>query len=172
MIENNTICLRAIEDSDYIEYNKWINDFETNYWRGNYPPESLLQSKVQLQKWSEKSDTQLTIAITVSPKKLIGLIGLRNICNRSRRAEVWIYIGDKSEWGKGYGQSALELLINYSFNELNLHRLWLECDPNHKPAVTCYEKVGFVKEGIHRDGYYKRGRYHDTMVMGLIKEKR
>lgn len=171
MIVNNTICLRAIEETDYIEYNKWINDAETNYWRGNYPPETQMQSKLQLQQWSDKSNTQLCFAILTPSKKLIGFIGLRGICSRSRRAEVWIYIGDKSEWGKGHGKSALDLLINYSFNELNLHRLWLECDPNHKSGVACYEKVGFVKEGIHRDGYFKRGRYHDTIVMGLINNE-
>lgn len=170
MIKSDQITLRAFEKEDYIKYNQWINDPETNYWRGNYPPQSLSKSQDDLNEFLNDSKNLTLAIISNNTNQFIGLIGLRSICYRSRRCEIWIYIGDKTYWNQGYGSNSLKALIDYAFNELNLHRIWLECDANYDSAIRCYLKVGFVKEGILKDGYYKRGKYHDTMIMGLIKK--
>lgn len=52
------------------------------------------------------------------------------------------YIGDIEEWGKGLGTEAIQIFCDYVFNNMNIYRLWLECDPENG-AVRCYEKNGF-----------------------------
>lgn len=173
MIQGKQIKLRAIEPGDAEHYFEWINDAETNQWRGLYHPTSKSEAGAWIEKHALPRADQLTFAIETRTKEnaqtLIGLIGLRGICSRSRRAELWIYIGDKNQWGARYGQDCIATLGDYAFSEMNLFRIWMECDPAYLAAVKCYEKVGFVKEGTLRKAYYRRGEYRDTCMMGLLR---
>ncbi|MSP21498.1 MAG: N-acetyltransferase [Dehalococcoidia bacterium] len=38
-------------------------------------------------------------------------------------------------------------------------------------AIRCYEKVGFTIEGRMRDHRHAAGRYHDTLLMGLLRDE-
>ena len=173
MIKLNNITLRAVAEADADSYFKWINDSETNFYRGLYPPTSEAVAKAWVQEQINQTTEKLSFAVETNEpgtsRELAGFIGLRGICGRSHRAEMWIYLGDKEKWGRGYGQNAISALCQYAFTDMNLHRLWLECDPEHAAGVRCYEKVGFVREGTQRDGYYRRGQFRDTIIMGLLK---
>lgn len=168
MILFNRIRLRAIEVEDRVIYHKWINDSETNFWRGLYHPMSLAEVTERLEELKRPSSEQISLVIEAENSEPIGLVGLRNICLRSRRAEIWIYIGEKKYWNQKFGQEALSALIKYAFDEMNLHRVWLECDPDFKLSVKCYEHVGFCIEGRLKDGYFRHGKYRDTIVMGIV----
>jgi RimJ/RimL family protein N-acetyltransferase len=173
MIQGKKIQLRAIEPKDTELYFEWINDAETNQWRGLHHPTSKAESQAWIQEQMESRADRLTFAIEIAAdeknKALIGFVGLRGICSRSRRAELWIYIGDKKRWGAHHGQDCIATLCRYAFDEMNLFRIWMECDPAFLAAVKCYEKVGFVKEGTLRKAYYRRGEYRDTCMMGLLR---
>lgn len=169
MISGQKIALRALELRDASEFQRWINDPETNYWRGLYHP----MSEVEALKWIERESTpdpnHLTLAIQTLDGCLVGIIGLRGICARSRRAEIWVYLGEKKIWQQGFGTDAILTFCNYAFVEMNLHRIWLECDPRHRAAIRCYEKCGFRIEGRLRDAYFRHGGFHDTVIMGRLR---
>ncbi len=61
----------------------------------------------------------------------------------SRNTEVGISIGAKEWWNKGYGSEAMELMVKYGFETLNMHRVWLRVFERNKRAIRSYEKVGF-----------------------------
>ena len=163
--------LRAIEPSDADEYFKWINDESTNFYRGNYSPTSFADCRQALEDFAATPNSLTLIIAAGDGQTTLGLVGLRGICLRSRRAETWVYIGDPAQWGKGYATDAMRVLLGYAFDSLNLHRIWLECDPKNTGAVKVYERLGFLREGIHRDGYFKRAEYHDTITMGLVRTR-
>ena len=173
MINGKKTILRAIEPSDTESYFGWINDDDTNVLRGLHHPKSKSQSQSWLLGETDTASDRLTLAIDfiTDDNKLCftGLIGLRGICSRSRRAEIWIYIGAKQHWGRGIGTDAICSMCKYAFEQMNLHRIWLECDHDHIGAIKCYEKVGFSREGLLKDGYYKHGQYRDTIIMGLTR---
>jgi len=168
MIRGKNIQLRAIEERDFGLYYSWINDEETNQWRGLYHPTSLEEAKDWIAKQRKKEPERLSLAIETSDRALIGFVGLSSICARSRRAEIWIYIGSKDHWGQGFGEDTIRTLCGYAFNEMNLHRIWLECNPEFENVVRCYEKVGFKTEGFPRDAYYRNGKFRNTCIMGLL----
>lgn len=171
MISSQRLNFRAIENRDVAHYQRWINDSETNFWRGLYHPMSLVEAAEALETLKNSSQSQISLLIETKEFEQIGLVGLRGICPRSRRAEIWIYLGEKKIWNQKYGQEAIATLVNYAFEEMNLHRIWLECDPEYEQSVKCYSKVGFVLEGKLRDGYFRHGRYRDTIIMGLVNSK-
>lgn len=168
MLEGNLVFLRAPEDSDSLHYKNWINDNETNSCRGLYYPTSSKEANLYIAELSEKTQDSFSFTITDKNHNPIGFIGIRNICMRSRRGELWIYIGNKDYWNKGYGQDSLKTLINFSFSEVNLHRIWLECDSSYTAAIKCYENVGFKFEGLLKDGYFRHGQYRNTTIMAIL----
>jgi len=169
MIRGTKVLLRAIEEGDASMHHSWINDEETNQWRGLYHPSNLEESQDWISKQRQKDATRLSLAIEANGA-IIGFVGLQSICPRSRRAEIWVYIGSKAHWGSGFGEDTVRALCRYAFQEMNLHRVWLECNPEFTNVVRCYEKVGFKLEGTLRDGYYRNGKFRDTCIMGLLRD--
>ncbi len=64
----------------------------------------------------------------------------------------------------------MNVLIRFIFNEMNINKIKLHVYSFNERAIRCYEKCGFIKEGVLRQELYRDGRYYDTIVMGLLKE--
>jgi RimJ/RimL family protein N-acetyltransferase len=101
----------------------------------------------------------------------IGVTGCHNIDWPNRSAEIGIYIGEPEQLGKGYGTEAMELLLAYSFNELNLHRVFLRVFDFNSRAIESYRKCGFSEEGRLREVIFREGDYHDVLVMSILEEE-
>jgi RimJ/RimL family protein N-acetyltransferase len=64
---------------------------------------------------------------------------------------------------------AMRVVCRFGFEMMNLQRIELEVYADNARAVHVYEKVGFRLEGTRRHAVFKRGRYHDMHVMGLLE---
>ncbi len=102
-------------------------------------------------------------------KKLIGncSVGMRW---KDRVGSLGIAIGEKEFWGKGFGTEAMRLLVDYSFETLNLQKVELEVHGFNERAFKCYEKVGFKEEARRREAKFINGEYTDSVLMGLLRE--
>lgn len=58
--------------------------------------------------------------------------------------------------------------MNFCFQHLNLHRIYLHVFESNKRAIRCYEKAGFAIEGTLRDHHFAKGKYEDVLIMGRI----
>ena len=119
---------------------------------------------------SVSGDDAKYFAIETLDGKLVGDCGLRKIDWKSRKAEFFITIGEKQLWGKGLGSDALRIVIRLAFHRMNLNRLWLTTLADNSRAVRCYEKCGFVREGLLRQESFVDGKYRDVFMMGLLRE--
>ena len=117
-----------------------------------------------------RSDDAKYFAIETLDGKLVGDCGLRFIDWKSRKAEFFITIGEKQFWDKGLGSDALRIVIRLAFDKMNLNRLWLTVLVDNPRAVRCYEKCGFVREGLLRQESYVDGKYRDVLLMALLRE--
>lgn len=105
---------------------------------------------------------------TAADDKLIGTIGMW-IERTHGDAFVWIIIGDREYWGKGYGSDAMRVMLRYAFMELNLHRVSLGVYGFNQRAIRSYEKVGFKHEGAMRSALNRMGRRWDQLLMGILR---
>jgi len=80
-------------------------------------------------------------------------------------------LGDKSVWGSGIGRAATSFMLKFGFEELHLHRIYLEVLDANPRARKLYESLGFVHEGKLRHAQFKGGQYLDVHVMGLLEEE-
>jgi RimJ/RimL family protein N-acetyltransferase len=82
-----------------------------------------------------------------------------------------IIIGDKTQWGKGYGTAALREVLRIGFEEMGLHRIHLQAFAGNARGIRCYEKCGFRHEGVLRQARFKRGRWVDVATMAILREE-
>src|SRR5699024_4648216 len=102
-------------------------------------------------------------------EEYIGQLDLLKIDWPNRKASIGIVIGTKKNLGKGYGTEAIQVLQEFAFNKLNLHKLELEVRAFNHRAIACYKKCGFVEEGHIRENFFIDGKYTDTIYMGVLK---
>jgi RimJ/RimL family protein N-acetyltransferase len=101
----------------------------------------------------------------------VGFANFRDYNPRWKHAEIGIGIGEPGLWGRGIGREALELEVRYLFDELGLHRIGLSVISHNDRAIWMYKAVGFVVEGIERDGIGREERFLDDVKMGLVQGK-
>ena len=54
--------------------------------------------------------------------------------------------------------------MDYMFGSLGIHKCELDVSSDNPRAIRCYEKVGFVKEGVLRSNYLKNGVWLDVSI--------
>lgn len=101
--------------------------------------------------------------------RLLGFINLQALAWTHGDAFMGINLGEREDWGKGYGTDALLVLLRYAFTELNLHRVSLGVFADNARAIRSYEKAGFVIEGRYRQAVCRDGRWRDVVGMGVLK---
>lgn len=110
-------------------------------------------------------------AITLkTDNKLIGTVSLHRIIKEHYRAEIG-YMLHPDFWNKGIASEAVETVIDYGFQKLNLHSLEALLDPNNKASKHLLTKFKFVKEAYFKENYFFEGKFIDTEVCSLINTK-
>jgi len=170
MIRGRKTRLRAIEREDIPRFLKWLNDPEVTRYLTLYTP----LSKAEEERWFERQladESSRVFAIETEEGVHIGNIGLHHIDWKNRHAELGIFIGEKEYWNQGYGADAIRALLRFAFQEMNLHRVYLHVFDFNTRAIRCYEKCGFQLEGRAREFFFRDGRYHDSLLMGILRSE-
>ncbi|MFC3748197.1 GNAT family N-acetyltransferase [Paenibacillus sp. GCM10012306] len=171
MIVGELVNLRALNIKDSNQILEWVNNPELKYLIGTTYPVSEIEHEIWFQnKLTDKLNKIFGIQ-EQSCNVLIGIIGLNNIDFINRNAELYVYIGDEKYWGKRLGSDAIETLVRFAFNELNLHRISLFVFSYNTRAIKAYQKVGFVTEGIMKESLFKSGKYYDKVLMAILNDK-
>lgn len=115
-----------------------------------------------------KNENAWNQVITVGART-IGYCGLTGISHQNQSAEYHILIGDEEYWGQGNGTVAGLKVLEYGFNELKLHRIWLTVSSVNDNAIRSYQKMGFTEEGIMREAAFRDNKFHDKVVMSILE---
>jgi len=65
----------------------------------------------------------------------------------------------------------MEMLVEYGFNTLNMNRIELTVYEFNIRAYKSYQKAGFIEEGRKRQARYHNGKYHDEIIMAILREE-
>lgn len=106
---------------------------------------------------------------TLADDKLIGFIILMRIKPVHGEGWVGIGIGEQAYRGRGYGTDAMQLVLRFAFQEMNLHRVSLDAVATNARAVRSYQKAGFVLEGQTRGTDFRNGIRDNLVTMGILK---
>lgn len=95
----------------------------------------------------------------------IGVCGLTSIDMTNRRAEFSLYL-IPSYQGKHLGSKALTILLEHAFNNLGLMQVWGEVFEGN-PAIESFEKLGFKRDGVRRDFYFRDGKFINANLISI-----
>jgi ribosomal-protein-alanine N-acetyltransferase len=97
----------------------------------------------------------------------IGTIGLYYYTKESRRAEMG-YDMLKEQWGMGLMTEAVEEILRYGFEKLDLNRVEATTDSENAASNRILERTGFTLEGCLRQRHIYKDDFHDELFFGLL----
>ena len=171
MLIGEKIILRPIKKEDLIFFNTWRNNIEIKQQAllHPFPVTSEMDESWYNNIANDTSNKSIFFTIINDNESVVGYTFLSNINWINRNCYFGIIIGDEQHRGKGIGKEVLKLIIDYVFNTLNLHKITLEVVVDNKSAITLYEKMGFVKEGILKEHVFIANKFSDLIIMSIIK---
>ncbi len=173
MLRGKKVLLRPVMKSDIQYFLKWFNDPEVTQYLLTYLP----MTEMAEEKWIEGQGIGQTKAgfvieaIEGDSTKPIGSTALNNISPKDHNATFGIAIGDKDYWSKGYGTEAARLIINYGFEQLNLHRINSGAFAFNERSLRMHLRVGFKEEGCQREWVFKNGKFQDHVIFGMLRSE-
>jgi RimJ/RimL family protein N-acetyltransferase len=164
--------LRPLDKANIDLVISWLTDPEVNqYMLSGHEPIAHEDEVVWYDKMAaSEDDLVLQIHDRVTGAHL-GTVGLHHIDRKHRGAELGIMIGDKAQWGRGYGRDAIITLLRHAFGELGLHRVELRCHPENARGVAAYRAVGFTEVGHEREAVFVEGEYQDHLVFDFLENE-
>ncbi len=170
--KGNLVDLVPIDlDKDPENISKWDCDSEFKRQFDIVP--AVMYSPILSKEWYEAASANGATMIiqTTKEKKVIGVIELDGFDWAARSAWVGIGIGEANYRGKGYGTEAMQLILEYAFQGLNLNRVNLNVFAFNTRAIRSYEKCGFRYEGTQREVIYKEDQRWDIIDMGILRSE-
>ena len=165
----------ANSETDAEAMGRWSRDAEYLRLLDSDPasPRSVKQAKEGITEWMEheRPDSFGFMIRTLTDDRLIGFVGLGGINWNNGDGWVGIGVGERENWGKGYGTDAMRIILRFAFTELNLHRVSLSVYANNLRAIRSYEKAGFSIEGRLRQVVHRDGQWADEVFMGVLREE-
>lgn len=170
------IELRFFERSDIQQLINWIETPEfLLQWGG--PNFSFPLTEQQLKNYlkdanNDNSQVMVYSFLEKETGNVIGHISLGNIDRSNKSARIGkVLVGDKNVRGKGIGLQMMKEILKVAFDELKLHRVSLGVFDFNASAIACYEKAGFIKEGLHRDSRKIGNEYWSLWEMSILENE-
>ena len=117
----------------------------------------------------EADGSDFVFALLRKPQReLVGVIGLRP--RDGRAAEIGYWTGVPF-WGRGYMSEALRAVIEHSFGELGLRRVYASHFAGNPASGRVMQKAGMRYEARLRQHVVRWGEAHDLLVYGLLREE-
>ena len=163
------IKLKQFTRTDFKQLINWIDSEEfLIQWSGNaftYP-----LNEQQLEKYTESANTLAFKIIDEETKAVIGHISLGQIDNINKSARIGkVLVGDTEMRGHSIGKYMMKAVLQVAFEELKLHRVTLGVYDFNTSAISCYEKIGFVKEGLLREAKKVGETYWNLWEMSMLE---
>ena len=168
-ISRGKVYLSPIDLEDSETFVKRSNDSRITDWTHWTPRMVSLQSgKSYLEGISKNWEYEFAI-VRKSDDKFIWVTWLYHIKHINQTAELWIMIWEIDEHNKWYGTDAVNALLLFTFNTLNLYNISLRVKTFNKKGIWCYKKVWFQEVWKKHHCEYCNGEWYDLILMEILK---
>ena len=168
-LHGDQVTLRPMTMADLPHLMRWGSEAEFRWYQWGMPPGVFAEAGART--WIERMsrDGESGAWIIEHAGRPIGFANFRDQRTKSKSCEIGIGIGDPDLWGQRLGRVALRLEVAYLLEDLGLHRIGLSVVAHNDRAIWMYKSVGFVVEGVERDGIGREQGFLDDVKMGLVQ---
>lgn len=171
------IKLEYFSKEDFEQLIEWMNSEHliTN-WAGSlfkFPlTEESLDWYIEDTNDIHSSDAFIWKAVSSTTGKTVGHVSLGSVSQKNKSARISrVLVGNTAERGKGACTGMINAVLKFAFETLELHRVSLGVyDFNHS-AIRCYEKCGFIKEGLMRHVMKYEDEYWSLWEMSILEDE-
>ena len=171
-LSNKNIYLRPLEVEDITnEYLNWVNDYEVIRNIEIHFPVTREKQEGYVRSMLNRSDIAFFAVIEKSTDKFIGTAKMGPINWIHRFTEHAIMIGDKTAWNKKYAGEIVQLLLEYGFRWLNMHKIYAGVVGTNIASIKKNERIGYKTEAILKEKRYINGKYVDDVIMSISRDE-
>ncbi|WP_210463859.1 GNAT family N-acetyltransferase [Rufibacter roseolus] len=169
-IHTPRLLLREFKEDDWhftnlYESNEEVMRYQTSEVRSSKESQEYIRQC--LEEAREEPRTLIDLAIVLrTTDMLIGRVGMK-VDYDAEEAVLW-YILNQTYWNKGYTTEAAGALMHFGFEDLQLHRIWADCDPRNVGSYRIMEKLGMRREAHFRENIFIKGHWCDSYVYALL----
>jgi ribosomal-protein-alanine N-acetyltransferase len=171
VLTNKGVTLRELRITDAQSLFAMLTTEEVS--RFISPPPSTVEGFERFIAWTIRQrqlGTYACFAVTVAGSDTaIGIFQVRELEPGFQTAEWGFAIGSPY-WGTGVFQKGAELVINFAFETVGVHRLEARAAVKNGRGNGALRKIGAVQEGVLRKSFYRRGEYLDQVLWTILDE--
>lgn len=172
-LEGRNICFKPLNINDVQEIHNYASDEEVSRFIGWQLMKNLNDTREHIEQMlkRESAGTHLYASVVLkSTGSIIGTGMIFNFDQEAKHAEIG-YVLHKNFWGRGYGTEAVNLMSNFIFESLNLHKIHARVVDANIASIRVLERNGFKLEGRLKDYYFIEGMYYDGLFFGKLQSK-
>jgi ribosomal-protein-alanine N-acetyltransferase len=151
---------------------RWMNDPEVTNWTimGDLPL-TRVQEEGFFKKVESGAEDMVVFAIELlETEEHIGVTGVHDIRYRHGTAETGTLIGRKALHGRGLGTDTVAVRTRYAFEVLGLRLLTTHVMAGNEASLRALLKNGYQQCGVLPEWFWKRGAFHDAILLSLRRE--
>lgn len=109
--------------------------------------------------------------VGLEAQRLIGFYFIKSIDIQQGKAEIG-YFTEPGHQGKGIATAAVQVLLDYCWDELKLNKVYLRVAPENRSSIRVAEKAGFQREGLLRQDFRtSTGTFVDIFYYGILRQE-
>ena len=143
------LTIRPLVEADLPTLVTYRNDPDVARYQGWPLPSTLEQEQHLISSSALGREGWVQRGITLKNGELIGDLGLNR---RGPQAELVSTLARQAQ-GHGYASEAIRALLNFTFQDLKLHRVHASIDPRNHAVGQLLRHAGFRHEGTHLKSY-------------------
>jgi len=166
-LEEGDVILRPIEKEDKEFLQKLVLHPDVRNTIGKPPTPVNLKQEEEFIENLKEDESKESFLIEYKGEKA-GEISIGALEKPYRKGEFGISI-HPDHHGKGIGSTAVKLILKYSFETLNRHKVRGGYIEGNEPSRRIQEKAGMQEEGRERHYKYVDGQWKDVIWMSILE---
>jgi ribosomal-protein-alanine N-acetyltransferase len=154
------VLLRDLVSADREAFVRMVRESRELHRPWTYPPERADQFE-DLVARAGRDDFVCLAACLVEDGDLVGIFTISQIVRGYFQSAYLGYYAGARHAGKGLMREAMELVLDYAFGALALHRLEANIQPGNAPSIALARGAGFRLEGFSPRYLLIGGRWRD-----------
>jgi RimJ/RimL family protein N-acetyltransferase len=169
------LILRNFQEHDLDSFFTYRNDPVVAQYQGWSLPYPLEKAEKFISSMKDNFSPQqgdwVQFAIALKETdELIGDLGCFVRKEDARQSVIGFTIASKY-WQKGFAVEAIGGLLEYLFEDMNMHRISADCDTENVASYKTLEKLGFRREAYFVESFLFNNRYTSEYYYGLLRSE-
>jgi len=171
-LSSERLTLRPLKQDDVSpSYVGWLSDNEVNQFMETRHIEQTEQAiREFVDKQYSAQDTYLFGMFLKPSGQHIGNIKIGPVKSNHSVADISLFVGEKTCWGKGFASEAIRSVAEFGLKQLRLNKVSAVAYSVNQGSVRAFLNAGFKQEGLRRKHYVLNGEAADVTEVGMVLE--